>query len=114
MTVLLNKQQFIAHAWSKTKVSSTTSTVGGPDCGMGSRKLPRMIENQENGVFKKISKRHTINALQMLHADSYGKRYSNLVKHLEVFWEMRSEWALLFQTEIIFRNKNISLPYSSN
>ena len=40
------------------------------------------------------------------HADSYGKKYPNLVKNLEVFWERRSEWALSFRMEMIFRNNH--------
>jgi hypothetical protein len=39
-------------------------------------------------------------------ADSYGKRYPNLVKHLEVFWERSSEWALSFRIEMIFWNNH--------
>ena len=40
------------------------------------------------------------------HPDSYAKKYPKLFKHLETFWERRSEWALSFRMEMIFRNNH--------
>ena len=38
--------------------------------------------------------------------ESYVKLYPHLAKHLEIFWKRRSEWALSFRVEKIFRNNH--------
>ena len=74
---------------------------------MGSRKLPRMTDQYSEKIAFSKSQKDLKERYQSFikcdHADSYGKKYPNLVKHLEVFWERHSEWALPFQMEMIFR-----------
>lgn len=65
--------------------------------------LIEMIKKNEN--LKKIWKRDTKPLSNVIMLIAMEKKYPNLVKHLEVFWERRSEWALSFRMEIIMSTK---------
>ena len=77
--------------------------------GIAKEDRPILIEKTKKMVFSKshegLEERYQA-FIKCDHPDSYGKKYPNVNKHLETFWERRSEWALSFRMEMNFRNNH--------
>lgn len=78
--------------------------------GISKEDRPVLINLIKKMVFSKsqedLEERYYNTFVKCDHPDSYIRKYPNLLKHLQTFWERRSEWALSFCMELLFGNNH--------